>query len=75
MTEHFLNTPQVGAALEQMRRERVAEEVGVDAGRVEARQGGPPAQDQEGSGASQRAALRVEEELRAVATVEVRASA
>src|SRR5690349_6988864 len=30
MSEQFLNDPQVGAALEEMRRERVAERVGAD---------------------------------------------
>ena len=37
MAEHFLNAAEVGAALEQVRRERVAQEVRVDAARVEAR--------------------------------------
>ena len=36
MPEHLLNGPQVGASLEQVRRERVAQEVRVDALRLEA---------------------------------------
>ena len=35
MAEHLLDAAQVGAALEQMRRERVAEQVRVDALRLE----------------------------------------
>ena len=35
--EHLLDRPQVGPALEQVRRERVAEEVGMDATGLEAR--------------------------------------
>ena len=49
VAEHLLHRAQVGAALEQVRRERVAEEVGVDALRVEARLAGERAQDQEGA--------------------------
>src|SRR5581483_7285813 len=75
MTEHFLNGAQVGAAFEQMRRERVAEEMRVDPRRVETGPLGQPAQDEKGARARQRAAARVEEELAAVAPVEVRPSA
>ena len=71
MAEHLLHAPQVGAALEQMRRERVAEQVGVDAPGLEAGLLGEPLQDQERARAGQRAALGVQEQLGPVAAVEV----
>jgi hypothetical protein len=49
MSEHFLNTSQVGAALEQMRRERVPEEVRVDALGLEAGALGEAPEDQKGT--------------------------
>src|ERR671919_261771 len=52
----------------------MAEEVRVDARRVEPCLAGQPAQDEEGSGAGQPTALGVQEELRAVAPVEVGAA-
>ena len=75
VAEHLLDAAQVGAALEQVRRERVAEQVRVHALRLEAGLRGQPAQDQERAGARERAALRVQEELGPVAAVEVRAAA
>ena len=75
VAEHLLDAAEVGAAFEQVRRERVAEQVGVDAAGLEAGLLGEPAQDQEGAGAGQRAALRVQEELGPVAAVEVGAAA
>src|SRR5581483_8520970 len=75
MSEHFLNGAEVGASLEQVRRERVAEEMGVDALRLQAGRSGQAAQDEEDPGPRERAALGVEEELRTVAAVEVRATA
>ena len=72
MSEHLLNTSEVGAALEQMGREGVAKEVGVDALGLEAGFCRQTPQDQECAGTRQRAALCVEEELRAVAPVGVR---
>ena len=74
VAEHLLDAAQVGAALEQVRRERVAQQVGVDA------PGSSPA-----AAASRRrirnapervsgAALRVQEQLGPVAAVEVRAA-
>ena len=56
VAEHLLHAAQVGAALEQVGREGVAEEVRMDAIRVEPGDGCEPAQDQEGAGARQRAA-------------------
>ena len=75
VAEHLLDAAQVGAALEQVRRERVAEQVRVDALRVEAGGRGEPAQDQERARPRERAALRVQEQLGPVAAVEVRPAA
>ena len=75
VAEHFLNGSEVGASLEQVSGEGVAENVRMDTGGVEARSLGQPAQDQERAGAGQPAASRVQEELRAVAAVEVRPAA
>ena len=47
MAEHLLHAAEVGAALEQVRRERVAQQVRVDALGLEAGGRGEPAQDQE----------------------------
>ena len=57
MAEHLLDAAQVGAALEQVRGERVAEQVGVNASGLEAGRLGEPPQDQERARAGQRAAL------------------
>src|SRR5579864_6232199 len=71
MAEHFLNRPEVGAALEQMGGEGVAEEVGVDTLGLQPGGPGEAAKDEEGAGAGQRPALGIEEELGPVAAVEV----
>ena len=71
VAEHLLDAAQVGAALEQMRRERVAEQVRMHALRLEPGLLGEAAQDQEGAGAGERPAARVQEELGPVAAVEV----
>src|SRR4051794_13455425 len=63
MPEHLLHRAQIGSAFEQMRREGVAQEMGVDALRLEAGLLSELAQDEEGAGAGERAAARVEEEL------------
>src|SRR5215208_7196002 len=52
--------------------ERVPEEVRMDALRFQTCGRGEPSQDQEGAGASEPAALRVQEELRSVLRVEER---
>jgi hypothetical protein len=70
--EHLLNRPQVCAALEEMRREGVAQEVRVNAFRLEPGAARKPAQDQECARAREPAALSVEEELGPVAAIEVR---
>ena len=49
MPEHLLDRTQVGSALEQVRRERVAQQVRMDALRLEAGLGCELAEDQEGA--------------------------
>ena len=71
VAEHLLNAAQVGAAFEEVGRERVPEQVRVDALGVEAGFLGKPAQDQEDARAGEAAALGVEEELGTSAPVEV----
>jgi hypothetical protein len=72
MAEQLLNGAEVGAPLEQVRGERVPEEVGMDAPRLEAGRLREPAQDQEGPRAGEGATPGVQEELRPVAAVEIR---
>jgi hypothetical protein len=67
MAQHFLNGPEVGATFEQVGREGMAQQVGVDALWVEPRLLGELAQDQEGARAGERAAAGVQEELGPVA--------
>lgn len=74
VAEHLLHGAQVGATLEQVGREGVAEEMGVDALRLETRLRGELAQDEEGARAGERPSTCVQEELRPVATIEVGAS-
>jgi len=73
VAEHLLHAPQVGASLEQVRRERVPEEVRVNTCRIEPCPVGETAEDQKRARARERAAAGVEEELGAVAAVEMRA--
>src|SRR4029077_17308835 len=63
---------QVGAALEQVGRERMAEEMGVDAARLEPGAIREPPEDEERARAGQCAAARVEEQIRTVPMVELR---
>src|SRR5688500_14679144 len=74
VAEHLLDAAQVSASLEQMRGERVTEQVWVDSLRLEPGLLGEAAQDQEGAGAGERPAARVQEELGPVAAVEVGAA-
>ena len=74
VTEHLLDRAQVGPSLQQVRRERVAQQVGMDAARLEPRPVGELAEDQERPRARQRATTGVEEEIGSVAPVEVGAS-
>src|SRR6266540_2732073 len=69
VSEHLLDAAQVGSPLEEVRRERVAEQMRVDAFRLEPGLRRQPAQDQERACAGQRAAARVQEELRPVTAV------
>src|SRR5829696_1785370 len=75
MAEHLLDAAEVGAALEEVRGEAVAEQVRVHPRGVEAGLCGEPPNDQERSGAGERAAAGVEEELRPVPGVQVRPAA
>src|ERR1051325_7557170 len=75
MAEHFLHRPEVGASLQEMRGERVAQEMWMDALRVQAGLRCEPPEDQERALARQGTAPRVEEELRPVARVEERPAA
>src|SRR5688500_12523857 len=70
--EHLLDASKVGSTLEEMRCKRVAEQVRMHALGLETGFLGEPAQDHERACARQRPAARVEEELGAVAPVEVR---
>jgi hypothetical protein len=74
-SEHLLDASQVGAAFEEMRRERVAQQMRVDPARFEPALSASRLQDQEGARPRERAALRVQEQLRPVALVEVRPTA
>src|SRR5215210_8139991 len=69
--EHLLDAAQVGASLEEMSGERVAQQMRVHPFRLEARLAGELAQDQERARARERATLGVEEELGAVSAVEM----
>ena len=72
MPEHFLNRSEICSSLEEVRSKRVTKQVWVNATRVEPRHLGQFAEDQEGAGAGERPAARVQEELRAVPRVEER---
>ena len=73
--EHLLHGSEVGAALEQVRRERVAEQVRMDTPGLEAGTRRETSQNEERARPGERAALRVQEELRPVPQVKVRAAA
>src|SRR4051794_4241901 len=75
VAEHLLDAPEVGTALEEVRRERVPQEVRVDALRLEPRLLRQLPEDEERAAARERAALRVQEELGPVPPVEVRPAA
>lgn len=72
MAEHFLNGSEVGSSLQEVGREGVAEEMRVDAERVETRFCGQLPEDQERARPGQRAAAGVQEELGSAACVEER---
>jgi len=75
VAQHLLHRAQVGAPFEQVGGEGMAQQMGVDARRIEARLGGQAAQDEKRAGPCERAALRVEEELRPVPPVQERPAA
>jgi hypothetical protein len=72
VAEHLLNRTEVRAALQQVRRERVPEEMGVDALGVEPRLLRQLAEDEECPGARERPTACVQEELGPVSRVQVR---
>ena len=74
VAEHLLHGAEIGAAFEQVRRERVAQEVRMDAARLESRLLGELAQDEEDAGPRERPAARVEEELHPRLALEMRAA-
>src|SRR5262249_33737556 len=73
--EHLLDGSQVGASLQQMRREGMPEEMRVDAFGIEARLRRQAPEDQERARAGERAAACIEEELGPVPCVEERTPA
>ena len=75
MPEHLLHRTEVCAAFEQVCGEGMPEEVRMHPLGLQPGLRGQAAKDQEGSRAREAAALRVEEELRAVAGVQIRAPA
>jgi hypothetical protein len=75
VAEHLLHAAEVRASFEKMGRERVAQQMRMDARGLETGFFGSAPQDQERARARERSALGVQEELGAVAPVEVGASA
>jgi hypothetical protein len=74
MAEHLLHRAQVCATFEQVCGERVPQEVGMHAFRLEACLPGQASEDEERAGAREAASLGVEEQLRPVLGVQIRAS-
>src|SRR5262245_11980389 len=75
VAEHLLHRAQIGASFEQVGGKGMAQQVRVDSGGIEAGLSGQSPEDEEGTRPGERAALRVQEELRSVPAVEVRAAA
>src|SRR5688572_6294179 len=75
VAEHLLDAAEVCAALQEVRREGVPEEMRMDELGLQPGRRGQPAQDEEGPTAREPAALCVQKELRAVPAVEVRPAA
>jgi len=69
--QHLLDGPEIRAAFEQVRRERVAQQMGVHTARLEAGSIGELAEDEERACSRQRATSRIEKELRSIAAVEM----
>src|SRR5438045_9499374 len=74
VAEHLLDSAEICAAFEEVRRERVAQEVRVDAVWLEAGLLRELPEDEEDAGARERSAARVEEELHPRLALEVRAA-
>jgi hypothetical protein len=74
MTEHLLDGAKVGAAFEQVRGERMAQEVRMHTARLEPGSVCELAEDQEGTGAGERPTAGVQEELGPIAAIEVRSA-
>src|SRR2546423_14117442 len=72
VSEHLLNRSKIGSTLEQMRGERMAEEVGVDTLRLQPGLRSEPAENEKGPGTRQASAFCVQEQLRPVAGVQER---
>src|SRR5512132_2303881 len=72
VTEHLLDAAEVGTPFEEGRGKRVPEEGGVDARRIQPCLFGEAAKDQERSRAREGSAACVEEEVGAVAAIEMR---
>ena len=72
VAEHLLHRAEIGAAFEEVGRERVAEQVWMNTAWLEPGAFRELAQDQERTGAREGTAAGVEEELRSVAPVEMR---
>jgi hypothetical protein len=75
MAQHLLDGPQIGSSFQQVRRERVAQQMRVDPERIEPRLLSKFPQDQEGACPGQRAAACIQEELGTVPGIEKRAPA
>ena len=72
VSQHLLHRSKVCASFEEVGRERVPQKMRMDAAGLEAGAIRQLAQDEEGTGAGERTAARIQEELGAVAAVEVR---
>src|SRR5919201_5897744 len=75
VTEHLLDAAEVGAPFQQMRGERVAQDVRVDTCGIEPGLAGNASEDEERAGPCQGSALGVEEELGPSPAVEIWAAA
>src|SRR6266545_6809128 len=72
VAEHLLDASQVGSSFQQVGRKRVAEDVGVDPLGVESGLAGQLPEDQERTCAREGPSLSVQEEVGAMAAVEIR---
>ena len=75
MAEHFLDAAKIGSAFEQVRSERVPQQVGVDPLWLQTCLFRQTAQDEKDARSRQPSTLRVEKELRPMTAVEMWATA